>query len=147
MKKIERYDFLDSILRNQDIHAKFLNTLSFLEYIGARKIVKGRDEKSVDYETLMHMSEEIRHALLFKRFAMKVCSQERGYDQEGVFCYEITRNYIGKLDNYCETLVGADDCYALVSYIIELRAISFYRHYARKLEAFQMGYFLEISFG
>ena len=131
---VEQYDFLGPILDDQNLHAKFLNTLSFLEYIGARKIFKGRDEKSVDFETLMHMSEEVRHALLFKRLSMKVCPKERSYNKEGVFCFEITRRYIGDLDKYCEGLVERDDCYALVSYIIEQRAVSFYRHYSRILE-------------
>ena len=134
MNEPDKYDFLGPILQDQNLHAKFLNTLSFLEYIGARKIFKGRDEKSVDFETLMHMSEEVRHALLFKRLSIKVCSKKRNYDSEGVFCFEITRRYIGDLDKYCEGLVEQDDCYALVSYIIEQRAVSFYRHYSRTLE-------------
>ena len=126
----DMYNFLEPILTRPELHAKFLNTLSFLEYIGARKIFKSRDEKNVDYETLMHMSEEVRHALLFKRLSMKVDSKERAYDSEGVFCYEIARSYIGKLDSFCERLAGKDNCYGLVSYIIELRAVSFYRHYS-----------------
>ena len=137
---VEHYSFLEPILDDQNLHAKFLNTLSFLEYIGARKIFKGRNEKSVDFETLMHMSEEVRHALLFKRLSMKICSKERNYDRDGVFCFEITRRYIGDLDKYCENLVERDDCYALVSYIIEQRAVSFYRHYSRILEERRGGF-------
>ena len=139
----KQYSFLDLILDNQEHHAKFLNTLSFLEYIGARKIFKGRNETSVDLETLVHMSEEIRHALLFKRLSMKVCSQDRSYNEDGVFCFEVTRRYIGKLDNYCEKLVGKDDCYALVSYVIEQRAVSFYRYYSRQLKKKGEGFTLK----
>ena len=137
------YNFLGPILNDRDLHAKFLNTLSFLEYIGARKIFKGRDEGSVDFETLLHMSEEVRHALLFKRLSMKVSPKKMGYNREGVFCYEIARSYIGKLDQYCEQLVSKDDCYALVSYVIEQRAVSFYRHYSGELEKRGKGFSLK----
>ena len=143
MKGIDKYGFLEKVLDDQNLHAKFLNTLSFLEYIGARKIFKGRDEKSVDFETLMHMSEEVRHALFFKRLSIKTCSKKRGYNKEGVFCFEITRCYIGKLDKYCEKLVKKNDCYGLVSYIIEQRAISFYRHYSCELEKQKQGFSLK----
>ena len=36
MNEAVKYDFLEPILKNRDIHAKFLNTLSFLEYIGQK---------------------------------------------------------------------------------------------------------------
>ena len=134
MNEVKQYSFLQLILDDRNFHAKFLNTLSFLEYIGARKIFKERDEKSVDLETLVHMSEEVRHALLFKRLSMRVCSRERGYNRGDIFCFEITRRYIGDLDKFCSELVERDDCYALVSYIVEKRAVSFYRYYSHELE-------------
>ena len=97
----------------------------------------------MDFETLLHMSEEIRHALLFKRLSMKICPQEKKYDREGVFCFEFARRYIGDLDKYCEGLVAKDDCYTLVSYIIEQRAVSFYRHYSGLLEKREGGFSLK----
>ena len=143
MNKTDKYDFLEHILIDRNLHAKFLNTLSFLEYIGARKIFKERDEKNVDFETLVHMSEEVRHALFFKRLSIKICSKDRNYDQKGVFCFEIARSYIGRLDKHCDKLVERNDCYALVSYIIEQRAVDFYRHYSRELERREGGFTLK----
>ena len=79
------YSFLETLFINPKLHAKFLNTLSFLEYTGARKIVKSQDAEDIDMEKLSHMAEEIRHALMFKRFSNKVSPNQLGYDEKGGF--------------------------------------------------------------
>jgi len=124
------YSFLNSIVKNEYLHGKFLNTFSFLEYTGARKILKSQEEKSIDLDMLNHMSEEIRHAQMFKRYAHKIYpSKKWKFSVDDVFCYELTRSLIGKLDRYCEKLIGKSSCYHVVSYVIEKRALKFYKYY------------------
>ena len=70
------------------LHARFLNTVAMLEYIGARKIMKSQRADMFDMELLSHVSEETRHAWLVKRMAIKLdpeewsCSSERGVKAE-----------------------------------------------------------------
>src|SRR5690242_14180620 len=40
-------EVLDRFENRADLHARFLNTLSLLEYIGARKIVKSQIDRSI----------------------------------------------------------------------------------------------------
>ena len=63
---------LSELVKHNELHAKFLNTISLMEYMGARKIVKSQLEKNVDSEVLAHMTEEIRHAQIFKKARWQV---------------------------------------------------------------------------
>ena len=58
-------EILELIVSDRFIHAKWLNALSHLEYIGTRKIIKSQLSENIDYETLKHIHEESRHALFF----------------------------------------------------------------------------------
>jgi len=131
----DEYEFLNLIVKNDYLHGKFLNTFSFLEYTGARKILKSQEEKDIDLDILNHMNEEIRHAQMFKKYALKVYPSKKWRFCAGdVFCYDLTRSLIGKLDRYCEELVGKSSCYHIVSYVIEKRALSFYKYYSKELK-------------
>ena len=56
-------------MRNPNLHARWLNMFSYLEYIGFRKIVKSQGAENLSLETLGHAVEEGRHALMLKKFA------------------------------------------------------------------------------
>lgn len=55
------------IVAQPERHAKWLNTLSFLENCGARKIAACEHPILVQEEMLKHAAEEFRHALHLKR--------------------------------------------------------------------------------
>lgn len=57
---------LTALVKQPTLHARFLNTLSLLEFIGARKIMKSQEEDSVTPAVLAHATEEIRHAQVLK---------------------------------------------------------------------------------
>ena len=58
---------LERIVAQPAIHARFINTLSRLEYVGARKLMKSQDSSGLDRETLQHLVEETRHAWMLKK--------------------------------------------------------------------------------
>lgn len=53
-------------------HRRWLNTLSFLEYTGTRKISRSLERRAIDEEALRHLAEEARHAHFFKRMIARV---------------------------------------------------------------------------
>ena len=53
---------LQTIVQSDVLHAKWLNSLSFLENTGARKISASEDSYQVSYLQLKHAAEEHRHA-------------------------------------------------------------------------------------
>ena len=123
-------------------HAKFLNTVSMLEYIGARKIMKSQQADMFDMETLTHASEEIRHAWLIKRFAQKLDKKNTvTYDTPYLLCGEQAEDYIQRLDQAVEdSLKGRENAkwlmYLYTSLLIEERADVFYSAYSEILDEF-----------
>jgi len=91
--------FIGHIVHDPILNAQFLHTLSFLEYIGARKILKSQNEKSITLELLAHISEEIRHAQVLKKLALKL-SQGRltSYSDQHLLCGPQARAYIQSVD-------------------------------------------------
>ena len=58
---------LNKVVANPTTHAKWLNTLSFMENAGARKISASEDKKNVSLIILKHAAEEHRHAYYLKK--------------------------------------------------------------------------------
>ena len=52
------------------LHARFVNTLSRLEYVGVRKILKSRRSEQIDLDGLQHILDEAVHALRLKKAAV-----------------------------------------------------------------------------
>ena len=69
---IEVGSALERIVAQPAIHARFINTLSRLEYVGARKLMKSQDSSGLDRETLQHLVEETRHAWMLKKLACRL---------------------------------------------------------------------------
>lgn len=82
------------------LHARFINTISLLEYIGARKILKSQHEGAISATVLGHVSEEIRHAQIFKRVALKMSGGKLPtYDDQYLLAGPAARDYFQGLDH------------------------------------------------
>ena len=131
-------DLVSVLSRDPLQHAKFINTLSLLEYIGARKIFKSQDEKSLTAEILGHAAEEIRHAQTLKRIALKMSSgQLETYSDEDLLCGKEARIYIQSIDYGVEKILGHKPetgiNYLLTTLLLEERANQVYPFYENVL--------------
>lgn len=132
------------IISNDEHHAKFLNTLSFMENTGARKISASEHPETVTTMILKHAAEEHRHAYYLKKQLGKVkagiCPT---YSRKELIAPAESYFYLNKLDVYtCRYLknelglTGTDLRYAaylFVTYAIELRADDLYPIYQTAL--------------
>jgi hypothetical protein len=125
---------LTRLAAQPELHARFVNTLSLLEYIGARKILKSQKESRITAELLSHVAEEIRHSQALKRVALKLSGGElEGYSQDELLCGSEARAYIQAVD-HTPLLPGEPSRDAWTSYLyttllIEERANRIYPLY------------------
>lgn len=130
---------LTTIVASDELHAKWLNTLSFLENCGARKIAACEHPTLVKEEMLKHAAEEFRHAHHLKRQIEKVSSYPmETYSLSLMLGGISTLHYLTALDlkvsQYLKELGLSKNsikeaAYLLVTYAIELRADELYRIY------------------
>jgi hypothetical protein len=120
-------EFLRAIAGNPDLQARFLNTLSLLEYTGARKILKSQPEETMSLELLAHASEELRHAKTLKRVAERLSGgRVQGYSDAETLCGSEARAYFQGLDRDVEARLksgSARENYLLTTLLIEERAL------------------------
>jgi hypothetical protein len=136
---------LPLIITNNELHAKWLNTLSLMENTGARKISASEDPLTVTYIILKHAAEEHRHAFYLKKQIEKLdaggCpTYEPGY----LLAPAQSRYYLNQLDvdvcRYLKNALGLKGrklrfaAYLLVTYAIEVRADELYPVYQQALE-------------
>ena len=62
-------EVLDRIIATPALHARFVNTLARMEYVGVRKLLKSRRAERLDLDGLQHMLDENVHALRLKKAA------------------------------------------------------------------------------
>lgn len=121
-------------------HARFLNSISLMEYMGARKIMKSQHEESIRAEVLAHMAEEIRHAQVFKKMALKLSEGLLvTYDAEYLLAGNEARAYIQAVDQAVAGVLRKQDSYfnyLLSTLLIEERANKVYPFYAQLLEPY-----------
>lgn len=134
-------ELLTTIVQNPSLHARWLNTLSYLENVGARKIASCQHPTLVKEEMLKHAAEEFRHALHFKRQIGKVSKSLENYALPHLLGGYATLRYLHTLDiSICRLLKGERNipeiAYQLVTYAIELRASSLYCLYDKVLRKF-----------
>ena len=131
---IDFRDFLGAVVERPLMHAKFLNTLSLLEYMGARKILKSQRAETISYEILAHTSEEIRHAQMLKKLSLKLSEGKlEDYSSENLLCGAEGARYFQTIDTAAFKALGHPDPwvnYLLTTLLIEERANSIYPHYA-----------------
>ncbi len=130
---------LTTIVSSNELHAKWLNTLSFLENCGARKIAACEHPTLVKEEMLKHTAEEFRHAHHLKRQIERVSSKSMDtYSLSFMLGGTATLHYLTALDlkasRYLKTLGLSkhfikEVAYLLVTYAIELRAEELYPIY------------------
>ncbi len=120
------------------LHARFINTISLMEYMGARKIMKSQREELVSAEILAHMNEEIRHAQVFKKIALKMSHGEfKTYREDHLLAGLQGRNYIQTVDQAIASALKGENSYLnylLSTLLIEERANSIYPFYAELME-------------
>lgn len=142
---------LSIIIDDPSLHAGWLNTFSYLEYIGFRKIVKSQAAESLSLETLGHAVEEGRHALKLKRLAVKIGgSVFDSYQPERLLCGAEAEAYFQNLDRHCESVFvdfsssqRARLTYLYVTLLVELRALEVYGLYQKFLHARRLPLFLQ----
>lgn len=125
------------------LHARWLNTLARLEYVGVRKMLKVRRSEALDLEGLRHVLEEAAHATRLKKAALSLvndASLVATFSDAHTLCGDAAERYFQALDQCAAAELqarGVDDptaCYWLTSAAIELRARSFYPAYQAILE-------------
>ena len=131
---------LQQIVSSDVLHAKWLNTVSYLENCGARKIAACEHPTLVKEEVLKHASEEFRHAHYLKWQIGKISPVSiDNYSLSNLVGGAVSLNYLNRLDlktsRYLSQTIGLSKesvreySYLLVTYAIEVRAEEFYPIY------------------
>jgi hypothetical protein len=134
-------DFIKQAMGDNDSHARWLNSLSYLEYRGSRKIMRALQSTDMDDEILAHALEEVRHALFFKRLAIKVGGAKfRHYRGPTLLAEAAIKHYFFVLDQAAaERVAGLGGevraiVYRVVTWLIEERALKVYKEYETLLQ-------------
>jgi len=130
---------IETVVANNDIHAKWLNTLSMMENTGARKISKFEHPVLTDIVILKHAAEEARHAYYLKKQISKLAAESPDYSFPYLLSPMESYHYLHSLDvlvsRYLKTerkMEGREmmfGAYLLVTYAIEVRADMLYGIY------------------
>src|ERR1700753_4008823 len=141
-----RFDeLLPLIIKDNKLHARWLNTLSLMENTGARKISACEDPETVTYIILKHAAEEHRHAFYLKKQIEKIGKDEcPTYSVAYLLAPNRSRHYLNQLDvvvcRYLKKELGLTGsqlrfaAYLLVTYAIEVRADELYPVYQDALD-------------
>jgi hypothetical protein len=138
-------NILATIIADNKLHARWLNTLSLMENTGARKISASEDPATVTYIILKHAAEEHRHAFYLKKQIEKtgkdLCPT---YADDYLVASNYSKYYLNMLDvEVCRYLkkelhlTGKElrfAAYLLVTYAIEVRADELYPIYQTELD-------------
>ena len=138
--RYELQQLLEKIVGDNKLHAKWLNTLSYLENCGARQIAACEHPTEVKEEMLKHASEEFRHAHYLKSQISKIENEVLAdYSLTNLLGGTASLHYLKALNIktsrylYRELRFSRDDvkklAYLLVTYAIELRAEELYFTY------------------
>ena len=137
---------LTEIIGRPLLHARLLNSLSRMEYVGVRKILKNRCSQSLDYTGLQHIMEEAAHALRLKKAALTLAVGHQAcvatYSDSDTLAGDAGEAYLQNLDRTAQDVLsdvredGRDDLnYLLTSAAVEIRAQAFYPLYESCLRA------------
>lgn len=143
---------LDRIVVDRGAHARFVNTLARLEYVGVRKILKSRRSEQIAIDGLQHILDEAVHALRLKKAAVALAGGA-GVGSVSTFADDATlagdagEGYLQALDRRAEEALldlppaaRAEANYHLTSAAIEVRAQVFYPSYDECLQANGVGF-------
>ncbi|MFO1462175.1 MAG: ferritin-like domain-containing protein [bacterium] len=131
--------FLEEVTGSESKHYLWLRSLSYLEYIGYRKMVKALDYDKVNKGVYHHLTDEIQHSYMLRELAEKSYGRGHGDSFTEEF-QKIAEEYFQKIDGAIDAWVqgacGGENshlCYLLTSYIVEKRAMQVYPHYYNRL--------------
>lgn len=126
------------ILADTTRHACFLNTLSLMELAGAKKLTRLLRYRSDNF-LLEHLAEEYRHAYYLRKLASKLAGRELDFSKDNLLNARAANNYISHLDRLVCILIKEKEldkkyhysyaAFLLCTYVIEQRALSFYKNY------------------
>src|ERR1017187_1650490 len=93
-------DIIVEIIKNEELHARWLNTLSLMENTGARKISASEDSSVVTTMILKHAAEEARHAYYLKKQIGKLGFAKRfdNYNSTSLISPIESMQYLHRLD-------------------------------------------------
>nr|WP_084407007.1 hypothetical protein [Pedobacter panaciterrae] len=137
---------LENIVNDNILHAKWLNTLSYMENAGAKKISASEHKENVNLIILKHAAEEHRHAYYLKKQLDKLDGDLcKTYTNNELLAPNDTKFYLNALDvavcRYLKqhfNLHGYElkfAAYLFVTYAIEVRADELYPVYQDVLTA------------
>ncbi len=142
----EIQELIHPIVKDHILHGLWINTLSYLENCGARKIAACEHPTAVKREMLKHASEEFRHAFYLKQQLSRIDQHYEDYRKSSLLGGWAAYHYLNVLDlrasRYLKML-GKNRfeiqklAYFLVTYAIELRAQELYPLYQRALKQYQ----------
>lgn len=123
---------LEKITSDNSLHSRWLNTLSYLEYIGTRKMLKALPAHILDEKFLEHINEEARHSLFFKKLAHKQAAKKKiGFTEQEMIASQAASDYFQKIDHYLGKFSFSNPTlnYLYTTYIVEQRALVVYSLY------------------
>ncbi len=137
---------LQTLISDDDLHCKWVNTLSMMENVGAQKIVKSEHPLAVNESMLKHAAEETRHAYYLKRQIKKLKANTcPSFAPEFLINARHSYQYLNLLDTRISRMLGdqlgltdralREHAYVLVTYAIEVRADEVYSTYEALLKA------------
>lgn len=138
-------NIFDLVVKDNNIHARWLNTLSMMENTGAKKIKKCEHPVLATEMILKHAAEEARHAYYLKKQIQKITKNScPTYERVYLLAPDMSYYYLHVLDvKVCRFLKNrfqykGDDlkyaAYLLVTYAIEVRADELYPEYQLVLD-------------
>ena len=143
---------LDRIVIDREAHARFVNTLARLEYVGVRKILKSRRSEQIAIDGLQHILDEAVHALRLKKAAVALAGgagvgSVQTFADDATLAGDAGEGYLQALDRRAEEalldlppVARAEANYHLTSAAIEVRAQVFYPSYDECLQANGVGF-------
>jgi hypothetical protein len=143
--KTELEMLFSTIINSEELHVKWLNTLSYLENCGARKIAAFEHPTLVKEEILKHAAEEFRHAHHLKRQIRRISDHvPLSYQKNSILGGIASLHYLRALDLQTSRYLKShgyssknikEAAYLLVTYAIEMRAAELYPLYESSLRA------------
>lgn len=142
---------LDRIVPDARLHARFVNTLARMEYVGVRKILKSRRSERLDLDGIQHILDEAVHAMRLKKAAVALGKASgagvRTFATGDTLAGDAGETYLQALDHRAEETLAdlpedlrSEANYLLTSAAVEVRAQVFYPAYERTLKACDAGF-------
>ena len=141
---------LERIVPDAGLHARFVNTLARMEYVGVRKMLKSRRAERLDLDGIQHILDEAVHTLRLKKAAAALdagAGAVRTFATTDTLAGDAGESYLQALDHRAEEMLGdlaadrrAEANYLLTSAAVEVRAQVFYPLYDRVLKDAQAGF-------